>query len=210
MKRYVVGDIHGCYEQLKQLLVKIKADAGDSEYRIIFVGDYVDRGPNSAGVIRLVRSLQEQGHYCIMGNHEDMLLMGEYTYARETFDSFPDRIIPEDVSKWMQMLPKYYEDDTIIVVHAGVQPDVPMEYQKDDWLMWIRYDRGRAANLGNGKHLYHGHTPFLSIIPEGSVDRTNVDTGCVFKGYLTAAVVGEDGKPVDFLRVPNFDSPVDF
>lgn len=209
MKRYVVGDVHGSHRELVQLIDLIYKDAGDEEFRIIFVGDYVDRGPNSRGVVKLVQGLQAKGHFAIRGNHEEMLLMGEYLYAQETLISYGGHI-PEEDSFWMQMLPKYYEDDTIIVAHAAVQPNVPMEAQKDEWLMWVRYDRNRPANLENGKHLYHGHTPFIAKIPEGAIDRTNVDTGCVFGGYLTAAVVGEDGKPTHFLQVAHEDSRIDF
>ena len=208
-KRYVIGDIHGSLEELKMLLVKIRKDAAGEGYRLIFVGDYVDRGPDSAGVISLIRILQGMGAYAIKGNHEELLLMGEFLYARETLASFPDGVIPEDVSKWMEMLPTYYEDDTIIVAHAAIEPGVPMEYQTNNWLMWVRYDSGRPAHFGNGKHFYHGHTPFIRKTPEGADDRTNVDTGCVFGGYLTAAAVGDDGKPTHFVQVAAIDGEFD-
>lgn len=200
MKRYVVGDVHGCYDQLLELLGMIKLDAGDSEHRIIFVGDYVDRGPNSKDVIRLVKAYQDRGHVALKGNHEDMLLMGEYTYAFETLKSFGG-FIPEEVSKWMEMLPKYYEDDTIVVAHAAVKPGVPMEAQTDTYLLWMRYPTNSDANYG--KHFYHGHTPFPSGHIDRGTDRTNLDTGCVFGGYLTAAVVGDDGNPTRFIQVKN-------
>lgn len=200
MKRYVVGDIHGCYEELKELLRKIEHDAWEQEYKIIFVGDYVDRGPDSKKVVECIMHMQKGGHVALMGNHEDMILAGEMMYATQTLVSFNgtvDNPMPKDVTNWMKSLPKYYEDDTIIVVHAGVKPGIPMDEQTDIFLLWYRYQQGGKAFLN--KHLYHGHTPHTFV--ERAEDRTNVDTACVYNGHLTAAVVGDDGKPIDFIQV---------
>jgi serine/threonine protein phosphatase 1 len=198
MKRYVIGDIHGCYDELFKLLVKITEHANGEKFKLIFVGDYVDRGPNSKAVIGHVMDLQRRGHVALMGNHEDMLINGELMYAKETLQSFQANYLPEHISNWMRALPKYYEDDTMVVSHAGVNPEFPMNEQTDIWLLWYRYNRGQPADYG--KHFYHGHTPTIDWI-ERSIDRTNVDTGCVFGGHLTAAVVGDDGSPVDFIQV---------
>ena len=209
MKRYVIGDIHGCCDELIGLLGKIVEHA-NGPHKIIFVGDYVDRGPDSKEVVNLVMGLEKQGHVALMGNHEDMLLAGEYTYAAETivsFGGFPGHFIPEYALEWMRSLPKYYEDDTIIVAHADANPVFPMDEQTDAMLMWLRYKPGQPAQLN--KHFYHGHTPFTTKTPEGAVDRTNVDTGCVYGGFLTAAIVGENGKPEGFLQVPAKKSVID-
>ena len=200
MKRYVIGDIHGCHTELEELLNRIDEHA-NGDYKIIFVGDYVDRGPFVKQVVDKVIRMQRHGHVALMGNHEDMILAGEYMYAEETLRSFnsPFMELPEYVTNWMRSLPKYYEDDTIIVAHAGAVPNVKMEEQSDTYLLWYRYPDGFAANLG--KHFYHGHTPRLGKI-EQAADRTNVDTACVYGGHLTAAIVGEDGKPEGFIQVP--------
>lgn len=211
MKRYVIGDVHGCYNELCLLLDKIYDHAAGEPRKIIFVGDYVDRGPNSKEVVEQVMRMQQRGDgIALMGNHEDMLLAGEYTYAAETivsFGGFPGHFIPEYALEWMRSLPKYYEDDTIIVAHAGANPVFPMDEQTDAMLMWLRYKPGQPAQLN--KHFYHGHTPFTTKTPEGAVDRTNVDTGCVYGGFLTAAIVGEDGKPEGFLQVPAKENTID-
>jgi serine/threonine protein phosphatase 1 len=201
MKRYVIGDVHGCYDELRELIEKIDIHSGGHEAKMIFVGDYVDRGPNSRGVVNLVQKLKKEGHVALMGNHEDMLLVGDFTYAEATLRSFntPFMEIPEYVTDWMRTLPKYYEDDTIIVAHAGANPAWPMDQQTDQMLLWLRYEEHQHAQLG--KHFYHGHTPRLGKI-EQMVDRTNVDTGCVYGGHLTAAIVGDDGKPEGFIQVP--------
>jgi serine/threonine protein phosphatase 1 len=203
MKRYIIGDIHGCYDELFDLLVAIDEHAKGQDKKLIFVGDYVDRGPNSKGVIDLVIDLQKLGHIALMGNHEDMILTGEYSYAAQTILSFDGSIhgvIPDYALNWMRSLSKYYEDDTILVAHAGMHPEFPPQDQQDAWLLWYRYQRNAPAGLS--KHFYHGHTPMIGSV-EQAVDRTNVDTGCVYGGHLTAAVVGDDGKPEGFLHVPS-------
>ena len=201
MKRYVVGDVHGCFDEFEELYNKIVQDADLDAFKIIFVGDYVDRGPDSKKVIDKVMKLQQVGHVALMGNHEDMLIAGEFMYAEATLRSFNASFmeLPEYVTTWMRSLPKYYEDDTIIVAHAGANPSFPMNEQTDEMLMWLRYGENHNAHMG--KHFYHGHTPFLRKKPEGTIDRTNVDTGCVYGGLLTAAIVGDDGKPKGFLQV---------
>jgi serine/threonine protein phosphatase 1 len=199
MKRYVIGDVHGCHFELCELIARILMDCQGKDYKLIFVGDYVDRGPKSKEVVDLVRKLQSEGHIALMGNHEDMIVSGELMYAAETLRSYNTLQMPEDVLEWMRSLPKYYEDDTIIVAHAGVLPNTKMEDQSDIHLLWYRYQDYQNANLG--KHFYHGHTPKLGKI-ENMKDRTNVDTACVYGGHLTAAIVGDDGKPEGFIQVP--------
>lgn len=198
MKRYVIGDVHGCHFELCELIARILMDCQGKDYKLIFVGDYVDRGPKSKEVVDLVRKLQSEGHVALMGNHEDMIMSGELMYAAETLRSYNTLQMPEDVLEWMRSLPKYYEDDTIIVAHAGVLPNTKMEDQSDIHLLWYRYQDYQNANLD--KHFYHGHTPKLAI--EQTKDRTNVDTACVYGGKLTAAIVGNDGKPEGFIQVP--------
>lgn len=199
MKRYVIGDVHGCYVELCALLDMIHKNADGNQYKIIFVGDYVDRGPDSKKVVDQIRLLEKEGCIALMGNHEDMLLFGDFTYAAQTLVSYNALLMPEDVLEWMRSLPKYYEDDTIIVAHAGANPAFPMNEQTDAMLLWLRYEQHQHAQLG--KHFYHGHTPRLGKI-EQVADRTNVDTACVFGGHLTAAIVGDDGKPEGFIQVP--------
>jgi len=203
MKRYVIGDVHGCYDELSELYAKILAHAKSINeiHQLIFVGDYVDRGPDSKKVVELVKALQGLGHVALMGNHEDMLLDGDFTYAEATLRSFNSSFmeLPDYVTDWMRTLPKYYEDDTIIVAHAGANPAWPMDQQTDQMLLWLRYEEHQHAQLG--KHFYHGHTPRLGKI-EQIGDRTNVDTACVYGGHLTAAIVGDDGKPEGFIQVP--------
>jgi serine/threonine protein phosphatase 1 len=204
MKRYVIGDIHGCHDELCDLIAQILIHCRGKDFKLIFVGDYVDRGSKSKEVVQLVSKLQKEGHVALMGNHEDMIMSGELMYAAETLRSYNSLQMPEDVLEWMRSLPKYYEDDTIIVAHAGANPAFPMSEQTDQMLLWMRYEEYHHAQLK--KHFYHGHTPRLGKI-EQTEDRTNVDTACVYGGHLTAAIVGDDGKPEGFIQVPQKDSP---
>jgi serine/threonine protein phosphatase 1 len=71
---YAVGDIHGMYLQLIELYDKIEKDAGKHPFKIIFLGDYVDRGLESRQVINFLMKLEKQGHVCLKGNHEDMMV----------------------------------------------------------------------------------------------------------------------------------------
>lgn len=200
MKRYVVGDIHGCHDELIELYHKID-EHSNGDFRMIFVGDYVDRGPDSKKVVDFVMKMQKRGDIALMGNHEDMLLSGDFTYAEATLRSFNSSFmeLPDYVTDWMRTLPLYYEDDTIIVAHAGADPAWPMDQQKRSILLWYRYEERGPAHMG--KHFYHGHTPFRGFIDTRD-DRTNVDTGCVYDGQLTAAIVGDDGNPEGFIHVP--------
>ena len=200
MKRYVVGDIHGCHDELVQLVQEIAKHAGIEEsYKIIFVGDYIDRGPKSREVVALVRKLESIGHVALMGNHEDMFFNTIHDYATATLTSYDghDDTLKSDMV-WMKNLPKYYEDETIIVAHACAEPGIPMNEQTDSTLMWTRYLNGQLSGLD--KHFYHGHTPIISGV-ENLEDRTNVDSGCVFNGHLTAAIVGDNGKTEGFISV---------
>lgn len=205
MKRYVIGDVHGCYDELHELMNRIHDHANGEKIKVIFVGDYVDRGPDSKKVVDLIMYLTSMhDHVALMGNHEDMLLDGDFTYAEATLRSFNSKLtplmeLPDYVTDWMRTLPKYYEDDTIIVAHAGANPAWPMDQQTDQMLLWMRYEEYHHAQLP--KHFYHGHTPRLGKI-EQIDDRTNVDTACVYGGHLTAAIVGDDGKPEGFIQVP--------
>lgn len=209
MKTYVIGDIHGCYEELTELLDLIDAHAKktDGDYRMVFLGDYVDRGPDSKRVIctlmNLEMALGRDRVICLKGNHEDMLLAGDYTYARETLESFRESPhiaeIPEWALSWMADLRLYFEDAYAVYVHAYVKPSVPLEEQTETNLLWTRYEKEQRAFYD--KFVYHGHTPTRDL--EVVEDRCNVDTACVFGGHLTAVEVGPEGKPGHVIQVRN-------
>jgi bis(5'-nucleosyl)-tetraphosphatase (symmetrical) len=119
---YVVGDVHGCLEQLKQLMSKINYASSD---RVIFLGDYVGRGPDSLGVIQYLRSLENA--VCILGNH-DLHLLYDYFVKGDRHPINPD-FYPifssneaEDMMQWVRSLPLTHSEHQAFFVHAGLYP----------------------------------------------------------------------------------------
>ncbi len=153
-RTYAIGDIHGCLTKLIELIGLCRADAGNRPAKFIFLGDYIDRGPDSRGVVEFLMSLQEDRPddvICLMGNHEDMLLPAldapdwEENWLRtggiQTLQSYgveKGASIPQDHVDWIRHLPKFHDDGQRFFVHAGVHPDRPLNGQDEHDLLWIR------------------------------------------------------------------------
>ena len=216
-----IGDIHGMAVLLEKLLMQIDAyldrELRGEEYKIIFLGDYVDRGPDSCRVIKLVRSLNPSKSICLKGNHEEMMSEAASNSASwdrfclsggvETLASYGG--INEEFLEainWMRALPTFYEDQQRIFVHAGVDPDKPLSEQTDRDRLWIR--QRFISYQGNfQKYIVHGHTPTLRNPPfTGRADirenRCNLDSGACYGGALTAAFFNNSQpKPFHFICV---------
>jgi len=198
---YAIGDIHGCYRALKKLISSIQPDEGDE---LIFLGDYIDRGPESKEVVEYLLDLK-QHMKCVFlrGNHEDMLLevltkgrgmdLWLFNGASATIRSYGSlKGIPEDHMDFFLTTRLYYEKGDYLFVHGGVKPGVPLEKQKPFDMIWIREEFIYSENPMPGKIVVFGHTPF----PEGPLvmkDKVGIDTGCVYGGKLTACCM-ETGK----------------
>src|SRR5277367_5709113 len=120
----IVGDIHGCIDEFKDLLKKISYD--ESKDRLILLGDLIDRGPDSVAVVRLAREMDLE---CVMGNHEHKFVkwfrsQGSRVDVYDRRDYY-DRLDDQDVNYIMNM-PTYIELNNIIIVHAGVKPGIPL------------------------------------------------------------------------------------
>jgi serine/threonine protein phosphatase 1 len=215
MLTYAIGDIHGRHDLLQLLLRTVREHAQDSSYRLVFLGDYIDRGPESAAVLETVRSLQSAlagKVVCLMGNHEDMLLtamddpVAVYWWLRNggdaTLGSFGIEApyeIPGEVLDWLRGLSTSFEDEARYFVHAGLRPGRPFAEQTDEDKLWIR-EPFLSIDYDFGKHVVHGHTPVMTARPEMRPYRTNLDTGAVFTGVLTAGIFTDEGeKPAGFL-----------
>lgn len=200
---YVIGDIHGMNEYLIKLLDYLTS-VGHFPAKFVFTGDYVDRGPDSLAVIAIVRLLEEiMGDKMVIalkGNHEAMLLSElkrkgriyqdpkSYGYTRTPgIIDRPD----DDIVIWLKNLRYMYEDDLHYYVHAGFEPNIPINMQTSDTMLWIR-DGFIKSDINFGKHVFHGHTPNFNF--EQTKYRTNVDTGAVFGGAMIAAEVHKDKK----------------
>lgn len=214
---YAIGDIHGCIRPLDELLARIADHAGERPRRLVFLGDYIDRGPDSAAVLHRIARLrvaEPDAVTCLMGNHERMFLdgLGALDDARhwrasggdQTLASFGVRHlhdVPQDVSNWIAALPTLHGDGLRWFVHAGLRPGRSAEDTDDHDRLWIRGPFLEGDHEFGG-HVVHGHTPQRSGQPDTRRFRTNLDTAAVYGGALTAGVFTDvDGPPREFIQV---------
>lgn len=195
---FIIGDIHGCLGMLKSLLKKICWNP--KEDSLIFLGDYVDRGNDSRGVIDLILEISRYSEHvhCLMGNHENLfleyLIKGNITAflfngGDTTLDSYRsetaqgDEIdIPDEHVSFLKSLEPWLELDDYYIVHAGFLPGVPIEKQNFDDLIWIR-DPFIYSDYNFGKRVIFGHTPFSE--PLIMDNKIGLDTGAVYGNKLT-------------------------
>lgn len=205
---YLIGDIHGCLKELDALLKKLPADA-----QLIFLGDYIDRGPDSKGCIERLM-LEKHRSIFLRGNHEQMLL--DYfhisrdpeistwmhhanggpatlrSYGLDGDCEYTD--LPVAHREFIESLPLYHEAEDFIAVHAGVNTEVlRLDEQSPRDLLYIRMNWISKEASWQGKHVIFGHTPAKYLygrdrqheIIQGKKS-TGIDTGCVYGGSLTA------------------------
>jgi serine/threonine protein phosphatase 1 len=211
---YAIGDVHGHAQLLSSLLESIARHADGADWRAVFVGDYIDRGPDSAGVLSIARDLHADGRAaCIMGNHERVFLDAVDDPAKAdrwmnlggamalaSFGTASIAGVPRDVVDWIAGLPTFHEDALRYYVHAGVHPDHSLTEQIDHDRMWMR-GRFLTEEHDFGKFIVHGHTPQTSGLPDLHPYRVNLDTAVGATGILTAGVFGpERAAPAAFLH----------
>lgn len=220
---YAIGDIHGCDAQFAALEAAIEADdaaRGPAQTTVILLGDLVDRGPDSAGVIRRARAWQQRRTVRILaGNHEEMFLLG-FAKAdvlrsflrhggRETLLSYPidpaayadadfaetQRLMAEAVPSDDRGFLEGFEDSITVgdyhFVHAGIRPGVPLGEQKRSDLRWIR-EPFIDSRDSHGAVIVHGHTIFDE--PDIQTNRIGIDTGAYASGRLTALGLEGTGR----------------
>jgi serine/threonine protein phosphatase 1 len=210
----VVGDIHGRAEKLQKLLGQIDswlAVCGNADQRqLIFLGDYVDRGPQTREVLKIVRRLQTEGAICLRGNHEELMLKATESEGGlrnflvnggdATIASLGTPAAFQRAQEWMRELPTSHEDELRYYVHAGIRPGVGLEQQTEKAKLWIR-DSFLDHDQPFPKYVVHGHTPTtkrnpLQKTPEVRENRCNVDTGAGKNGPLSAAIFNDrQSKP---------------
>lgn len=215
---YAIGDIHGRHDLLLRLLEAIEADAASAaaQCRIVFLGDYIDRGDGSAAVIeRLAVGVAAQSWTCLTGNHESMLLAAlagdldwdvwlghggaetlfSYGVSARDFagpgkaEALRDAVlaaIPAAHLDFLRRLAARHEIGDYFFCHAGVRPGVALERQSFDDLVWIR-DEFIQSPLDHGKRIVHGHTPTMQV--ELLPNRINVDTGAYLTHRLSCVVL---------------------
>jgi serine/threonine protein phosphatase 1 len=210
---YAIGDIHGRYDLLTKALRKIGSDSRDAAATVVFLGDYIDRGPQSREVVEsLMQGPSREGDrwICLKGNHEAMASDACRTGHNRavwldnggdaTLKSFGGTM-PAAVLDWFDALPLSHETEHHFFVHAGIMPGVPLDAQDSESLMWIRR-RFLDDARDHGKHIVHGHTP--SHFAELKTNRTNLDSMAFYTGRLSVgrfdrAVKGGPTKLIEVL-----------
>jgi serine/threonine protein phosphatase 1 len=229
MRIYAIGDVHGRLDLLREMLARIREeirrDAPD-DWRILHVGDYVDRGPDSKGVIEfLLEAIRaDSRHIALAGNHDVGLLEfladpnAESLFAghggRQTARSYGLDVdfssqalaraagaklaaaMPREHVGFLSTLPRSIFFGDFFFCHAGVRPGVPLDRQSPEDLIWIRKPFLDSPLL-HEKVIVHGHTP--SNEPEIMPNRVNVDTGAFATGVLTALSI--DGLRKQILQI---------
>ena len=213
---YAIGDVHGCLDQLLALHSEIAADLAIrpvEESLLIHLGDYVDRGPDSAGVVGLLHGRavpQVSRRIDLQGNHEAMMLAaltGKPDPAALWFDNGGSATlesygVPHDAlcdewshsvpaahQHWIGSRPLTHQEGGYLFVHAGIRPGRKIARQTADDLLWIR----EPFLSSQDRHPFvvvHGHTP--GARPDIRPNRIGIDTGAAMGGVLTCLVLEEN------------------
>jgi serine/threonine protein phosphatase 1 len=224
---YAIGDIHGRLDLLDEILARIDADKTQhptSNTTRVFLGDYIDRGPDSKRVLdRLISCCVAQPTVCLMGNHEaylreflknpDILSVWRRYGGLDTLLSYGlaptmksaakehrnlasdlNRLLPSSHREFLGSLKRYFTCGDFFFVHAGVRPGICLTNQSEDDLLWIR-EEFLLCEHSFGKMVVHGHTPVLE--PDVRPNRINIDTGAYATGRLTCLVL--EGDEVRFI-----------
>jgi len=203
-KVFAVGDIHGCYRKLESLLGRIPIDP--EEDVLVFLGDYLNRGPESKQVINLLLEVKRKFRRCVflLGNHEHSLL--EYARTGDpdllrvirplgveaTLKSYGDKpirslrelsFLPDDHRDFLAHLLPYYRLDQYLFIHAGVIPGEDLETSPLDRLLTVR-EPFLSSREPLAAIVVFGHTPFET--PFVTRDKIGIDTGAVYGNLLTA------------------------
>jgi len=217
----IIGDVHGCFDELKSLLNKlgyqINYSETDAKYKVIpstsrkavFVGDLVDRGPNSPEVLRLVMDMVQAGlAYCVVGNHDDKLyrkLCGRNVQVRHGLELTMEQLgkyrreFVQRIRIFLECLPHHImlDNGRLVIAHAGLKEHLHGKHGKtirdlclygpttgalDEKGLPVRLDW--AADYSGTAIVVYGHTPVHT--PTWKNNTLNIDTGCVFGGKLTA------------------------
>src|SRR5918998_2223319 len=227
LRVYAIGDVHGCADRLSVLHAGIAADArarpGARRVAILHLGDYVDRGPDSAGVLELLLGpppVAGAEMVSLLGNHEVMMLDACDPQApadamefwldnggAETLESYGARhddprwweAVPAEHLALMRRCPLRWGAGDYLFAHAGVRPGVPLERQDPFDLVWIREPflsfEGELPLV-----VVHGHTP--APAPAVRPHRIGIDTGACFGGGLPRLGLEEGGVGVIPARPP--------
>jgi serine/threonine protein phosphatase 1 len=192
----IIGDIHGCSATFKELLNKAGLTTDD---KLILLGDYIDRGHDSSGVIDFIIELQSKGYDIVplRGNHEENLLNALEEYPPEVFKHFVDKInkssdlldsegrLQDKYLNFIKDLPYFYESESYFIVHAGLNFKTDDPLSDTVSMLEIRDFAGNAdISVIGSKRIIHGHQPVtFNEIEKAITDGADViplDNGCVY------------------------------
>jgi serine/threonine protein phosphatase 1 len=222
---YVIGDIHGRLDLYEAIIAAIEEDnrrSAAADARIVLLGDLVDRGPDSAGVIARTRQWQQRARVRVLaGNHEEMFLASferpealrhflkhggretvlSYGLSKKQFAALDidelfvllPRLVPEAEREYIASFETMIRAGDYVFVHAGIDPARPLDEQRRSDLLWIR-ERFLSHQGPLEKVVVHGHTIFESVMDCGN--RIGIDTGAFRSGVLTALVLEGDQRRI--------------
>lgn len=221
IRLFAIGDVHGRLDLLEAMLERIESETSESDdWRVILLGDYVDRGPDSKGVLERLSGLHKDPKYVLLGGNHDFGFLdflrqpramslfahyggfettASYGVTPELTDDFAARrtrdalleAIPSSHIDLLHNLERSVSFGDFFFCHAGIRPEVPLDKQDPEDLIWIREEFLNWPEL-HPKVIVHGHTPQ----PEAEVlaNRVNVDTKAYWSGELTALSISGDKK----------------
>ena len=235
MRYYTIGDLHGRLDLLEKSVQKISDHVGENVFQIITLGDYIDRGPNSRGVIECL--MAHPDIIALQGNHEAIAVqtiscsldtdwwsgngglktLQSYGQIPTITDTLFTSLVPEEHVRWMHSLPLYYETEKQVFVHAGIPNDAPLTEQQFDtrsdgairfqWMLYSPSDHGGW----HGKHIVHGHHqhsdgPHVWSPGNNGGGRTNLDTYAWKTGRIVIGVFDDtQGPALEFIEVTDED-----
>jgi len=204
-RTFAIGDIHGCFDSLKELIEnKIQLQRND---KLIFLGDYIDRGSKSKEVIDYIIELQEKGYDLItlLGNHESMLVdaynnddfksIWIQNGGAETLKSFGVNSLKDMESKYLNFfnnLKLYFELDEFLFVHAGFNDELENPFTDKYSMLWKSRERYLNSSLKD-RTIIHGHSPISIKSCEEQIKNNskviNIDAGCVYSNEQLGKLV---------------------
>lgn len=192
-KRYAIGDVHGCKRTFEKLLFdKINPSKEDE---IFLVGDLIDRGPDSKGVVDTIIKTESEGYRIrsVRGNHEQMLLdfydKSDISWFRngadgtlESFDLYKSEDFPGFYYDFFSSLPYYILTDGYVIVHAGINTDVLDPFSDKFFMLWSRDEIPNISRIED-RRIVTGHSPvpLEEIRKSLGEDKIMIDNGCVYK-----------------------------
>lgn len=190
MRYYAIADLHGRFDLLASAVVEIESHSEGHDYKVITLGDYIDRGPDSKHIIDYLM-IQDDNFICLQGNHEKMMYetittpieydwwvdnggdatLRSYGWEGPPYSQYAYEVVNKAHLEWIEKLPLHYETEKQVFVHAGIPqwnmnlpPSSKQAHKKkqlEEQMQWMLYNSKETGGW-KGKHVVHGHHQFAS------------------------------------------------